>query len=224
MVGMDISVVIPLYNKRTTIARALLSIQRQRRQPAEIIVVNDGSTDGSEKVAEAMNVAGLRLIHQPNAGVSAARNRGIDEAKYDWIAFLDADDEWMEEYLQTIAGLNLRYPSCGVCATAYLLGDFSGNSKPVVLKKLPFDREGMLFNYFDVASCSSPPLWTSAVCVKKSSLAAVGGFPAGVRSGEDLLTWARLAAGNAIAYARQPLAVFWKGLSLIHISEPTRPY
>ena len=107
---MKISVVIPLYNKRTSVIRALNSVLSQTIQPEEIIVVNDGSTDGSEQLVNELNHPLVRLINQPNAGVSAARNRGIKEAKGDWIAFLDADDEWMPEYLETIKSLSEKYP------------------------------------------------------------------------------------------------------------------
>ncbi|TLU83408.1 MAG: glycosyltransferase family 2 protein [Chlorobium sp.] len=219
---MDISVVIPLYNKKDTIERALESVRHQSLQPKEIIVVNDGSTDGSEKIAEAMNVPDLRIIHQQNAGVSAARNRGIYEAESEWIAFLDADDEWMSDFLETIRSLQGRFSECTVCATAYRLGDQKGNTRPIVLKRLPFIQDGVLSNYFEVASCSSPPICSSAVCVKKTSFDAVGGFPEGIRSGEDLLTWARLAASNNIAYTIQPHAIFWQDPAHTYQNKPSR--
>lgn len=96
-----ISVVIPLYNKEKQIANTLHSVLRQTFQNFEIVVVNDGSTDNSVQEVEKVNDIRIRIVHQNNAGVSAARNKGIEEARYDIIAFLDADDEWKAEYLET---------------------------------------------------------------------------------------------------------------------------
>ena len=89
-----ISVVIPLYNKEKQIKRTLQSVLTQTFQDFEIVIVNDGSTDNSTIEVEKIKDSRIRLIHQENAGVSAARNKGIEEAKYELIAFLDADDEW----------------------------------------------------------------------------------------------------------------------------------
>jgi glycosyltransferase involved in cell wall biosynthesis len=186
---MQISVVIPLYNKCKTIRRALESVFAQSVQPLEIIVVNDGSTDGSERMIEPSNSTIIRLAHQTNAGVSAARNKGIEMANGDWIAFLDADDEWKPDFLETMQLLARTYPQCSVVACAYLLQDHRGNPKPIVLHKIPFIGEhGVLTNYFEVASCSHPPLWTSAIVARKEALQSIGGFPVGIKSGEDLLT------------------------------------
>ena len=78
-----------------------------------------------------------------------------------------------------------------------------------MVRKLPFhDIDGVLKNYFQVASCSEPPLFTSAVMVRRTAIQAVGGFPVGIKSGEDLITWARLAVKNNIAYTTSPKVVF----------------
>ena len=207
---MEISVVIPLYNKRQTILHTLGSVLNQRSKPFEVVVVNDGSTDGSEQLVEELRHPLVRLINQQNSGVSAARNKGIEVSLGDWIAFLDADDEWFPDYLETIEKLNGDYPEANVLGTAYLLKDYKGNRKKIKLNKIPFHGEqGILSNYFEVASCSHPPLCSSAVVVKKEALLRVGGFPAGIKSGEDLLTWAKLAVQNEIAYSLQPHSIFF---------------
>lgn len=204
-----ISVVIPLYNKEKSIASTLRTVLNQTFSDYEIVIVNDGSTDGSVEEIEKVQDDRIRLVHQPNAGVSAARNRGIEEAKGDLIAFLDADDEWKPEYLATQYHLFQKYPECSVFACNYEFRDVSGKVTPTLIHKLPFAGEdGILSNYFEVASCSHPPLWTSAVMVKKQAMQAIGGFPLGIKSGEDLLTWARLAVNGMIAYSKRPLAVF----------------
>lgn len=204
-----ISVVIPLYNKEKQIAHTLQSVFNQTFQDFEIVIVDDGSTDGSVAVVEKFSDSHIRLIHQKNAGVSAARNRGIEEAKGDLIAFLDADDEWKSEYLATQYSLYQKYPDCSAFACNYEFRDTEGKNSSTIIRKLPFTGEdGVLSNYFEVASCSHPPIWTSAVMVKKQAIQAIGGFPVGIKSGEDLLTWARLAVNGGIAYSRTPLAVF----------------
>lgn len=205
------SVIIPLYNKRDRVEQSLRSVFAQTFQPYEIVIVNDGSTDGSEQIVEQINHPLIRLIHQTNAGVSAARNKGIEEAKGDWIAFLDADDEWKPDFLDNMQMLAMTYPQCEVLASAYEMQDYSGARKSIILRKIPFKGEhGILSNYFEVASCSNPPICASAVVVKKDAIQSIGGFPVGIKSGEDLLTWARLALRFKIAYTRKSKAFFYK--------------
>lgn len=204
-----ISVVIPLYNKEQSIASTLQTVLKQTYQDFEIVIVNDGSTDHSvEEVAKVLDPR-IHLIHQSNAGVSAARNRGIKEARGGYIAFLDADDEWKPDYLKTQYELTQKYPECSVFASNYEFKDTQGKVTPTIIRKLSFKGvDGILSNYFEVASCSHPPLWTSAVMVKKSAIQSIGGFPIGIKSGEDLLTWARLACQFSIVFYTIPLATF----------------
>lgn len=93
------SVVIPLYNKEVSIKKTIQSVLNQTFQDFEIVVVNDGSTDNSKEVVEAFDDVRIRLIDKQNGGVSSARNRGIKEARYEWIAFLDGDDLWHADKL-----------------------------------------------------------------------------------------------------------------------------
>lgn len=204
-----ISVVIPLYNKEKQIAATLQSVLQQTFQDFEIVIVNDGSTDGSVAAAELVQDARIRIIHQENAGVSAARNRGVAEAKYELIAFLDADDRWKPEYLQTQFELTQKYPDCSVFACNYEFVHADGSVHPTIIRKLPFEgQDGILSNYFEVASCSHPPVCSISIMARKDALHAVGGFPVGIKSGEDLLTWARLACLHMIAYSRTVVAQF----------------
>lgn len=204
-----ISVVIPLYNKEKTVKRALDSIMKQTVLPQEIIVVDDGSTDGSRAVVEQEHNPLIRLLGQENSGVSAARNRGIREARGALIAFLDADDEWEPGYLSEIVHLIEIAPGCGVYSTSYKIVIDENLTKPIRLKKLIFESNQVVFlNYFQVASRSHPPIWSSAVVIKKECFGKIGGFPEGVTSGEDLLTWAKLAINYKIAYSLQPLSKF----------------
>lgn len=209
-----ISVIIPLFNKENHISRTLQTVLNQTFQNFEIIVVNDGSTDNSIVEVSKIKDERIRIINQANSGVSAARNRGIQEARYELIAFLDADDEWEEDYLQTQYESHLKFPECSVYATNYLFQKTNGRRIQPFIRHIPFDGIcGVLNTYFEVCSASDPPLWTSAVMVQRSAIQTIGGFPVGVKSGEDLLTWARLACRYNIAYTIKPMAIYFQGYS-----------
>lgn len=203
-----ISVIIPLYNKEAGIATALRSILEQTYQDFEVVVVDDGSTDDGATIVEQHSDPRIRLIRQANAGVSAARNRGIEKAKGEYVAFLDADDEWMPGFLTEIVALQEAYPDCKAQATNYVFNS-RGVKSPTILRKLPFKGErGILTNYFEVASCSHPPVCSICVCIERKLLQDIGGFPIGIKSGEDLLTWARIAVRTQWAYSRNAYSVF----------------
>lgn len=204
-----ISVVIPLYNKEKQIRKTLESVLLQTFQNFEIVIVNDGSTDSSVDEVQKVNDRRIRLFHQQNAGVSAARNKGIAEANGDLIAFLDADDEWKPKYLETQYNLFLKYPQCNVFVCNYEFKDQNNHITPTIINKLPFKgTDGILSNYFEVASCSHPPICSISIMVRKPAIQAIGGFPLGVKSGEDLITWAKLASKYKIAYNKKALASF----------------
>lgn len=220
---MHLSVVIPLYNKKDSILKTLQTVLMQDLLPHEILVVNDGSTDGSEELVASFKHPLVRLIHQPNSGVSMARNRGIQEAATDWIAFLDADDVWEPTYLSTIQAMQRQFPEAGLLATAYFLEDYKGERTNMILNNLPFEGKiGLLDNYFEVASKSHPPIWSSAVVIHRQALLQIGGFPPGVKSGEDLITWARLAVRFSIAYCSSPMATFIQAAAHTYDDAPNR--
>lgn len=190
-------------------ARSIRSVLCQSFQDFEIVVVDDGSTDGSCDEVLKIGDSRIRLVRQFNAGVSAARNRGIEEASGEYVAFLDADDEWKPGYLAAQLALAEKYPECSVFAVNYEFRNAQGKTTPTLIRKLPFSGEdGVLTNYFEVASCSHPPICSISIMVRKEAIQAIGGFPVGIKSGEDLLTWARLACRYKIAYSTKPLAVY----------------
>lgn len=202
-----ISVVIPLYNKENTIRRSIASVLNQTVDDYEIIVVDDGSTDCY--IDQIPDDSRITIIHQENRGVSAARNKGISKAKGEFVAFLDADDEWKPSFLEMMMHLVDIFPECGVFASSYEQGDEMGAVTPIRLNGLPFmGQEGVLSNYFDVATKSDPPICSISIMVRSNDIRAIGGFPEGIRQGEDLLTWARLAVRCKIAYCTESLAVF----------------
>lgn len=212
-----ISVVIPLYNKEQQIAETLRSVLAQTFTDFEIVIVDDGSTDRSVEEVLRIRDPRIRLVRQKNAGVSAARNRGVEKARFNLVAFLDADDRWKPQYLQTQYELSQKYSQCDVFACNYELVHADGSIHPTIIRKLPFTgQDGLMDNYFEVASCSHPPICSISIMVRKTVLQHIGGFPIGIRSGEDLLTWATLACNYSIAYDRTPMACFYvEGYALL---------
>ncbi|MBR1644412.1 MAG: glycosyltransferase family 2 protein [Bacteroidales bacterium] len=212
-----ISVVIPLYNKVDTIVRALQSVASQTFTDYELIVVDDGSTDGGTEVVlqwSKTHGQSLRLLRQENRGVAAARNHGVREARGTWVALLDADDEWRPDFLSAVARLIQQYPTSVLCATSYLRKTTEEPAQRATLRGLPFESdEGSLDDYFSVSLQSEPPVCSSAVALRREVLLSVGGFPEGITQGEDLLTWARMALQGPFAYSRYALAT-------LHVEHP----
>jgi glycosyltransferase involved in cell wall biosynthesis len=199
-----VSVVIPLYNKELHIARAVQSVLNQTHGDLELIVVDDGSTDGGAQAVEAVRDQRVRLIRQANGGVSAARNCGIAEARADLVAFLDADDEWLPEHLATAIKLAERFPECGAFAAAFEVVDARLHRRTPRFMGIPEPPwEGIIPSYF-----RSSPVWTSAVVVPRRVFDAVGLFPVGVARGEDLDMWVRIALRFPIAYTTQVGAIY----------------
>jgi glycosyltransferase involved in cell wall biosynthesis len=198
-----VSVVIPLYNKARFIKRALDSVLMQTRSVYEVIVVDDGSTDEGPNLVAKYNDRRIKLIRQENHGVSAARNRGIEVAEGQFIAFLDADDVWKPSYLEIIATLTERYPEAGAYATAYEIVRRDGRVvRPKYEGVPPPPWRGILPCYFRSA-LGIPPICASAATVPKQVIQRVGGFPIGVPLGEDLDMWGRIALRYPIAFCNE---------------------
>lgn len=204
-----ISIVMPLYNKKREVTRSINSVLNQSVKHYEFLIINDGSTDGSENEVLKYKDPRIRLVSQVNSGVSSARNRGIKESACKIIAFIDADDEWDSEFLYHILRLADIYPEAGMYATNYYKIDETGRKSPAIIRGLPVDFEGILPDYFSIASSSDPPIFSSAVAVRKELICDVGCFPLKIKAGEDLLTWARLAATRSVAYSTKLLVDYY---------------
>lgn len=199
----------PLYNKEREILTTVPSVLNQTFTDFELLVINDGSTDLSVQVVEKFDDPRISIISQENAGVSAARNTGVRLAQSELFVFIDADDLWHPDFLATIIALRNDYPQAKWFATGYeILHPEKGQSFSKLRGAAEDFRRGILPNYFDVAVCSDPPVWSSATAVMRDAMQAIGGFPVGIGSGEDLLTWARLAVRFPLAYEARSLAVF----------------
>lgn len=196
------SVVIPLYNKEPHIKRTLNSVLAQAIQDFEIIVVDDGSTDKGIEVVKSFKDPRIRLISQQNAGVSAARNIGVNEAKADFIALLDADDEWKPNFLEEILGLINKHPNAGAYSTAYNICLPDGKIRIARYKAIPpAPWKGLLPSYFLAAATGEHPVCSSSICIPKYIFSEVGDFKVGAWWGEDDDMWGRIAIKYPIAFS-----------------------
>lgn len=207
-----ISVVIPLFNKAKYIQRSLDSVLHQSFQNFEIIVIDDGSTDGGPMFVASYADIRIRLISQKNSGVSVARNLGIHEAKGEYIAFLDADDEWSPEFLSTVRLLQEQYPVAKVFATGYC-SKYESSEKYINYTFDPIPDapwNGIIDNYF---AClyrnTSGPLWTGAICIERSILLQYGGFDSSLKIGEDLDLWIRLFLNSKVAFSADIKSIYY---------------
>ena len=196
-----ITVVIPLYNKEKYICRAVSSVLEQTVREIELIIVDDGSKDNSLKMLEKFDDRRIKIIKRANGGECAARNTGIAAAKTELISFLDADDAYKPQFLETVLRLREQYPDAGAYVTAYEFKEPNGSViKPKYKSISLFPWEGIIPNYFQSA-LGPPPICSSAVAVPKSVFQKVGIFQEGKKSGGDLDMWLRIAIRYKIAFS-----------------------
>jgi len=203
------SVIIPLYNKAKYIKNAIRSILQQSYDNYEIIVIDDGSTDRGPDIVNKINNYRIRLSKQDNQGVSAARNTGIENARYEIIAFLDADDEWMPGHLEVLTRLAIKYPEAAAYATAYQIKEKHGQTRVLNFKAIPpLPWEGIIPDYFKSVSSGPELIWTSAVAVRKGIFKNIGNFNIGLKNGEDADMWLRIALEYPIVFSSEVTAVY----------------
>src|SRR6516165_6392330 len=201
-----VSVVIPLYNKADVLKDTLAAVLRQTVQAFEVIIVDDGSTDGGGALVEAVQDPRFRLLRQANLGVSAARNRGILEAQAEWVALLDADDIWLSTHL---ADLVSAVEDAGVvgASTNYI---FERSGLPAVSYAVPSQR---VDDYFSFALANGGyPVHPSSVLFRREQLIDCGLFEVGKSMGEDLDMWCRLAFHGSFQYLARPSATYRNAL------------
>lgn len=204
-----ISVVIPLYNKELHIARAIDSVLSQSFQDFEIVVIDDGSQDQGADVVSAYGDSRIRVYRQPNAGVSAARNRGVELAECNVIAFLDADDAYYPGFLESVLRMRSEYPGSTAYAMNYDVIEPGRKTMPGVSG---VKQQHLLLvpgNFFRLATAiRGTPVFSSSVAVDKKVFQLIGGFPVGIKLGEDLDTWIRLLFAGPIAFDSRPGAYY----------------
>jgi len=203
------SVIIPLYNKGSHIARAIESILKQTIQNFEIIVVDDHSSDGGPAIVKSYEDPRITLIEQDHRGVSYTRNHGVSLATTDFIAFLDADDEWMPTHLETILRLIEKYPEAGMFTTAYKKQTAEGKIQWANYKCIPdAPWEGLLSDYFRSAAIGNSPVNSSVVVIPRGIFHEMGGFPEGYWYAEDADLFGKIALKYPVAFSWEFGAIY----------------
>ena len=209
---MRFSVIIPLYNKAPYIEKALQSVMAQSFTDYEIIVVDDGSKDESAAIAE-KTLAGFslpnKLIRQENAGVSVARNNGVAQSQGDYLCFLDADDWWAPTFLEEMSGLIDEFPDAGIYGTNYtIVNETKHKTRVAPIGVEPGFEKGYI-NYCQVyAKTLAMPLTSISVALPQDVFKDTGGFPEGIRLGEDFLLWIKIALKHKVVFLNKPLAFY----------------
>ena len=209
----SISVVIPAYNREATIETAILSVLGQTVPPLEVIVVDDGSADGTAARVEAMADPRIRLVRQPNGGISAARNSGIREARGDWVAFQDSDDEWLprklERQLATLAAAADDPVAlyCGLLITGTPDDPAAGPGGRLKIAYHPDPAVRAVSGHILPTLMATNPISTQTLIARRSILHEVGLFDTGLKSLVDWDIAIRLAARGAIAFTDEPLVI-----------------
>jgi glycosyltransferase involved in cell wall biosynthesis len=200
------SIVMPLWNKRHTIAVTVASALAQTYRDFELIVVDDGSTDGGIDRLAAFSDTRIRKLVQPRAGPGAARNTGIEAARHDWIAFLDADDIWLPDHLAELDRIRVQFPQAGLIGTSFISSDRNGGYR------LPARAEERIeaIDYLERVGGGEWPICTSSSAIPKSSYIALGGF-GGAPAAEDAEYWARIALERPAAASRRVTTIYRLG-------------
>ncbi|MCP4707733.1 MAG: glycosyltransferase family 2 protein [Planctomycetes bacterium] len=209
--SLSVSVVIPAYNAEEHIRRAIESVLQQSRPADEIIVVDDGSTDKTGAIVRGYGEK-IRYIQQENSGAGRARNRGIEASQSEWIAFLDADDEWPIEKLD-LQIIHLRRHPDLVWAYGNIYYCWCGENQRFLLRSESEARQVLgereyFDSYFEAYSAGFCA-FTINLMIKKDVLEQMGGFEVGMRRAQDTDLWFRIAyRWPKVGYVNKPLAIY----------------
>jgi glycosyltransferase involved in cell wall biosynthesis len=199
----SISVIIPTYNRSASLERALHSVQSQSRPAEEIIVVDDGSEDGTGLML-ARHHPEVRVLTQKNSGVSSARNNGIRKARGEWIALLDSDDEWLPGKLAIQMRTLAAQPGIRLCHTDEI---WIRNGRRANQMKKHAKRGGWIFQH-SLPLCAISP---SSVVIHRSLFDEVGLFDESLPACEDYDLWLRICAREPVSFVETPQIVKYGG-------------
>ncbi len=195
---MDITVIIPTYNRYEPLQRALHSVYAQTYQPKEVIVVDDGSFDETSQIIK--QFPKIKYIYQENSGVSSARNLGSIHATFEWIAFLDSDDEWDKEKLKEQVTFHANNEHILI---SYTDECWVRNGVEVKIPK-KFQKIGQDAFLENISYCNIAP---SSVFIAKELLQGVGFFDESLEVCEDYDLWLRIACKNEVALLNKKLII-----------------
>lgn len=206
MTDVRFSVVIPLYNKGDQVIRAVQSVLDQKYSAEEILVVDDGSTDLGPDLVRAMNAPKVQVISQSNQGESAARNTGVSIATSKYVAFLDADDWWEPNHLESLVTLLHAAPEARLLSTGHKVlrngNYFPGRSK------YEEGWKGLVPNFLQEYANNLSLINSTTACVEREALVSLGGFPLGISKGPDVITWINMGLRFPVAHFEISTAVY----------------
>jgi glycosyltransferase involved in cell wall biosynthesis len=212
---MRIAVVVPLFNGESHIERAVLSVLQQSRRADEIIIVDDGSTDGgAERVCS--DFPGIQIVHQTNRGAGAARNAGVEASTSEWVAFLDADDLWGGEHLRFAEAAMKAFPGAAFVASVSQRRRIPSNridrDPAAAVRQVDSLLDRRLIrsaprieqvDYFRIAAGRRSPVNSSSVLLRRSIFAEESiAFPT-VPLHEDLATWCAVSLSHRLTLIRR---------------------
>jgi glycosyltransferase involved in cell wall biosynthesis len=200
---MSVSVIIPTYNRASTLPRALDSVFSQSQPPREVIVIDDGSVDETASLI-AHHYPQVIYLSQSNSGVSHARNRGIEQAKGEWLALLDSDDSWLPEKLQLQMASLLNSPQLRLSHTDEI---WIRNGTQVNQMHKHAKQGGQIFKNC-LPLCAISP---SAALIHRSVFDDYGLFDEQLPACEDYDLWLRICASEAVDFVAKPLVVKYGG-------------
>lgn len=187
------SVVIPAYNARRHLERAVMSVLKQTASNFELIVVENSSTDGTHEIVEAIEDPRINLLRKREKGLAAARNSGIQMARHDWIAFLDADDEWLPRHLENAQRILNEHTDLRWYCSAFERRRPDGTFLRLMADQDRTRPDGRIPDYF-TANAKESVMSSSSSIIHKEIFNAVGGFNEEIsQHGEDLDMWFRIA-------------------------------
>ena len=200
------SVIIPLYNKAPYVAKTVESVLAQTHGDYELIIIDNGSTDGSNGVIAQITDPRIRIVRlEENVGVSNARNKGVELSTAPYVTFLDADDWWEPTFLEEMAALTERHPGAGIYGTGYYIVK-NGKKRVAPIGVEDGFTEGEI-NYCRVyAKTLCMPLTSISICMPRAVFEESGGFPANIKLGEDFLLWIRVALRHKVVLLNKPLS------------------
>lgn len=196
-----VSVLVPVFNKAPYLRRSIDSVLAQSFGDFEVVVVDDGSTDGSADLIRCYTDPRIRLVQQSNAGAGAARNRALAQARAPLVALLDADDRWEPGFLATMVALAAEYPQAGLLCAPY--GRVEPGGRRVLPRLVGVPARGILPRYFRSVALGDQVATATSVCAPRAVLEELGGFPA-EPLGEDQDMWARIAVRHPVAVISGP--------------------
>ncbi|MGB1451653.1 MAG: glycosyltransferase family 2 protein, partial [Marinirhabdus sp.] len=180
-------------------------------QDFEVIVVNDGSTDGSLQVAETFTDNRIKIFTQANSGVSHARNTGAAKAARPWAAFLDADDWWGPSFLSEMRAAILKFPERSIFATGRSRS-FKNRTERYTNRYLPDGGRTAQLNYFEVVQNALPPMHVSSTVIERSLLEKEK-FNERLTQYEDHELWLRLSILHPVVFVNKPLSFYRKDIA-----------